>query len=197
MTTKERILEEALHLFAQKGYKAVTVEEIAVKVGIKAPSLYKHYKSKGEIFSALSEISLSRYKEYISTISVSPDAIPSPDALGERMCSLLHYSLHDPYISGFRRIMTIEQFTSEENKNKYSNLYVTMMLDYHRNLFSLMMEKGLLANMDERELALIYDSPFILLLGECDRHPEKEEEAKEELRKHTSFFFSLFSPTKL
>ena len=43
MDTKERILEEALSLFSKKGFKAVTVEEIAQKVGIKAPSLYKHY----------------------------------------------------------------------------------------------------------------------------------------------------------
>ena len=41
MTTKERIQQEALALFSQKGYKAVTVEEISKSVGIKAPSLYK------------------------------------------------------------------------------------------------------------------------------------------------------------
>ena len=39
MDTKERILKEALSLFSQKGFKAVTVEDIAQKVGIKAPSL--------------------------------------------------------------------------------------------------------------------------------------------------------------
>ena len=48
--TKERILSEALTLFAQKGYEAVSVEEIAAAVGIKAPSLYKHYKGKRDIF---------------------------------------------------------------------------------------------------------------------------------------------------
>lgn len=46
MTTKEKILKEALNLFAEKGYNAVYVGEIADAVGIKAPSLYKHYKSK-------------------------------------------------------------------------------------------------------------------------------------------------------
>ena len=62
METKERILEEALSLFSKKGFKAVTVEEIAQKVGIKAPSLYKHYKGKNDIFSALIDRSTSRYK---------------------------------------------------------------------------------------------------------------------------------------
>lgn len=39
MTTKERILEEALALFAQNGYDGTSVDQIAKRVGIKAPSL--------------------------------------------------------------------------------------------------------------------------------------------------------------
>lgn len=46
MTTKQKILNEALTLFAEKGYSAVYVGEIADAVGIKTPSLYKHYKNK-------------------------------------------------------------------------------------------------------------------------------------------------------
>ena len=41
-TTKQRILAEAVSLFAKEGYEAVSVEQIAKAVGIKAPSLYKH-----------------------------------------------------------------------------------------------------------------------------------------------------------
>lgn len=51
--TKQRILDEALRLFSQSGYDAVSVERIASAVGIKAPSLYKHFKSKQEIFDAI------------------------------------------------------------------------------------------------------------------------------------------------
>ena len=43
--TKERILAEAVRLFAERGYEPVSVEMIAAAVGIKAPSLYKHYRS--------------------------------------------------------------------------------------------------------------------------------------------------------
>ena len=46
MTTKERILEEALTLFAEKGYDGTGVDQIAECVGIKGPSLYKHFKGK-------------------------------------------------------------------------------------------------------------------------------------------------------
>ncbi len=56
MTTKQKILNEALALFAEKGYSAVFVGEIADAVGIKALSLYKHYKSKQDIFNACVEV---------------------------------------------------------------------------------------------------------------------------------------------
>ena len=43
--TKKRIRDTALKLFAERGYAGVSVSDIAVGVGIKAPSLYKHYSS--------------------------------------------------------------------------------------------------------------------------------------------------------
>ena len=55
MTTKERILNEALILFSEKGYSDVFVGDIASAVGIKAPSLYKHFKGKQEIFDSCVE----------------------------------------------------------------------------------------------------------------------------------------------
>ena len=74
--------------------------------------------------------------------------------------------------------MTIGQFSTKEFGDMYSDIYVNMMLDYHTELFSKMIKNGAISNGNARELALIYDSPFFILLGECDRHPEKEEEAK-------------------
>ena len=66
--TKQRILDEALWLFSQSGYDAVSVERIASAVGIKAPSLYKHFKSKQEIFDAIavSYTHLDVYKRQIT-----------------------------------------------------------------------------------------------------------------------------------
>ena len=63
MTTKERILEAALTLFAEKGYNGTSVEQIANAVGIRAPSLYKHYKGKEDILNALIDSAEARYEE--------------------------------------------------------------------------------------------------------------------------------------
>ena len=68
--TKQKILLEALRLFSQKGYDAVSVEQIADAVGIRAPSLYKHYKGKQDIFDAIFEETAKRYGEFTDSISV-------------------------------------------------------------------------------------------------------------------------------
>ena len=49
LNTKSRIFNTALRLFAENGYENVSVRNIADAVGIKAASIYNHYKSKEEI----------------------------------------------------------------------------------------------------------------------------------------------------
>ena len=55
-TTKQRILTEAVKLFSKEGDEAVGVDQIAKAVGIKAPSLYKHYKNKRDIFDSILQV---------------------------------------------------------------------------------------------------------------------------------------------
>jgi AcrR family transcriptional regulator len=45
-STKEKVKQSAQRLFRQRGYAAVGMRELAREVGIEAPSIYNHYKSK-------------------------------------------------------------------------------------------------------------------------------------------------------
>lgn len=53
--TKEKILEEALKLFAQSGYMGTSMNEIASRLGVTKAALYKHYSSKQEILDSIVE----------------------------------------------------------------------------------------------------------------------------------------------
>lgn len=53
--TREAILDAATTVFAQQGYHAVTVKDIAAAAGYTAPSLYNYFGSKEAIFAALLE----------------------------------------------------------------------------------------------------------------------------------------------
>jgi len=52
-TTKQRIFEVALDLFAQKGFDGVSMREIAEAVGIKKASLYSHFESKDALIEQI------------------------------------------------------------------------------------------------------------------------------------------------
>jgi len=60
---KERIVREALNLFAKKGFTETSVREIAEAVGIRASSLYSHFESKASILDYL----LDDYKQYVNS----------------------------------------------------------------------------------------------------------------------------------
>lgn len=50
LETKDRIIEEARKLFAEKGFNGTTTAEIAKQVGVTDAALYKHFKGKQELF---------------------------------------------------------------------------------------------------------------------------------------------------
>jgi len=54
-STKERILETALELFAQNGYLGTSMNDIARQLGFTKAALYKHYTSKQEILDRIVE----------------------------------------------------------------------------------------------------------------------------------------------
>ena len=51
--TQERILDAALALFAEKGYDATSMREIAEQLGITKAALYYHFDSKADIVRSM------------------------------------------------------------------------------------------------------------------------------------------------
>jgi AcrR family transcriptional regulator len=52
-STRQRILDAALELFARQGFAATSVRELARAVGLRESSLYNHFAGKAAIFQAL------------------------------------------------------------------------------------------------------------------------------------------------
>jgi AcrR family transcriptional regulator len=60
-TTAERILDAAEDLFAENGYSATSLGDVADRVGIRPPSLYNHFRNKEALYEAVLERLLTAF----------------------------------------------------------------------------------------------------------------------------------------
>lgn len=188
MKTKERILNEALILFSEKGYRDVYVGDIADAVGIKAPSLYKHYKSKQEIFDSCVEKFYERMTQIRNDLmlpgtlntKVSYQTIDLTQLI-EFAVGLFLFYLKDDVASRFRRILMIERYRNPELNQIFEDLFVTGAVEHEETIFAELISAGIIKIDDPHIAALRFYTPIFYLLQKYDMHPEKEEEAKEEL----------------
>ena len=201
MNTKKRILDEALTLFSENGYGNVYVAQIAEAVGIKAPSLYKHYKSKQDIFNAILDEMKKSYEKQASMLNISgEDAVSDAEVysdIGEdelvRMATgLFLYFLHDDYAQKFRKMLTIEQFRDSELAHLLTKEYADDPLSYQSAMFSMLCEKGVLRKYDPDVMALHFYAPIYFLLTVCDREPQRETESTELLKRHIRQFSRVY-----
>ena len=191
MNTKDLILAEALKLFSAKGYDSVTVAMIAENCSIKAPSLYKHYKSKREIFDAVYEKALNKYDSFITSIKINEDEITSlnSDILFSKLKAVIRFFTHDEEIVMLRKLMKL---SNDSNiRAAYSEKFFDFVINYHKRLFDELIKEQLMIAEDSLSLAMLYDSPLLVIIDELDRHPEREGELLERLKAHSQLFFKL------
>ena len=182
MNTKEKILDEALTLFSEKGYANVFVGDIADRVGIKAPSLYKHYKNKKAIFNAIIDEMNRRFAEQAKAMQINgADAAAdagtyeslSEDQLLKLGREFFLYYLHDDYNRKFRKMLTLEQFHDTDLAKVYSKLYVDDPLSYQGMLFGFMVTAGVLKTDNVQVMTLHFYAPIYFMLTICDREPDR------------------------
>ena len=201
MDTKQRILDEALTLFSEKGYANVFVGDIAERVGIKAPSLYKHYKNKRAIFDAIVELMNTRFAEQAKALNISGTDAAADSKIYRDMSEenllvlgrqLFLYYLHDDYNRKFRKMLTLEQFHDKELAKVYSKLYVDDPLSYQSMLLGMVAQAGLLHTDNVEIMTLHFYAPIYYLLTICDRDPSREPKALETLDAHIRQFDRLY-----
>ena len=201
MNTKEKIIDEALTLFSEKGYANVFVGDIADRVGIKAPSLYKHYKNKKAIFDAIIEEMNRRFTEQAKAMQINgTDAAAdagiyknlSEDQLIKLGREFFLYYLHDDYNRKFRKMLTLEQFHDMDLAKMYSKLYVDDPLSYQGMLFGFMVMAGVLQTDNVQVMTLHFYSPIYFMLTICDREPDREPEMLKLLDEHIKQFDRLY-----
>ena len=148
---KEEILIVALHLFARDGYEAVSVSQIAGELDMTKGALYRHYKSKRDIFDCIVQRMEQQDSEQTRQNEVPEESIEKvpeeyqnvsvEDFVGYSK-SMFEYWTEDDFASSFRKMLTIEQFRSEEMQNLYQQYLVSGPAEYVKDLFKNMKIKN-------------------------------------------------------
>ena len=202
MKTRDRITEAALSLFAENGFNGTSVKQIADAVGIKDASLYKHYKSKQEIFQSI-VILIRRHMSDLSgklQLPTEEDLENDADLLTQMDVALLKtisrdafvFYFSDPYVSRFWKIAHMEQYINEEIYGMFRRLFIEDAIDYLTQLMIFLSKKAVLKTADPRAAAISYYAPIFLLLTKYADQPEKKDEALELLDRQVEEFFRLY-----
>lgn len=173
--TKQRILSESLRLFSENGYDAVSVAEIASAVGIKAPSLYKHYKSKRDIFDSI----LKKMSEADGLYADEND-MPNVDdeynnvsleSIKTFSVAMFKHWTDDEFAARFRRMLSLERFKNTEMAELYKSYISSGPLDYMKEVFAGMNY----SESDAEQLALSFYGPMFMLYTVYDESENKKE----------------------
>ncbi len=109
-STREALLSECLHLFAERGFASTSVDDIARAAGVTKGAIYWHFAGKDEIFHAILDRIRAQWQEVVH-VPVS--------ARGDPLAQLAR--LFDAYAELFRQSPDICLFLQQvilDRKNK-------------------------------------------------------------------------------
>ena len=190
--TKERILEAALEMFSQKGYAGTNIRELTASLGLVKSSMYRHFKSKEEIWNTLLDEMIAYYGARFGSPENLPPIPDSLEGLVEMTRHMTDVTIRDEKIIMTRKLLSIEQFRDERARDLATKHFLTGLKEMFTHIFAGMMDKGLLRKDDPEMLAFAYTAPISALIHWCDREPEKTEEAMAQIEAFSRHFVKTY-----
>ncbi len=72
---RERILEEAVKLFYERGFNGTTLDDIAAELGVTKPFIYTHFRSKVDLLAALCKPTIEMSLAAVTGASEQPGTV--------------------------------------------------------------------------------------------------------------------------
>jgi len=184
---KQRILEEALQLFAQNGYTGTSMNDIAAKLGVTKAALYKHYKSKQEILDCI----IAKAAEYELPKEAARVDVGDKAAAFEQIKTYtkeqFQYWTSEEFPSCFRRVLTLEQYRDPRMAKLYQRYLAKGPVSYMEPMFEQLTEDSQKA----RQMVLDFYGPIFLLYSIYDGAEEKQS-VMDILESHVDSFSGIF-----
>ena len=190
-TTKDRILSEALILFAENGYKGTNLRDLAARLGLSKSALYKHYESKEAIWNALLNKMEAYYTARFGSMSNLPPTPKGCEELVALTMRLIGFTIRDPQIQLTRKLLLTEQFHDARVCSLATKHFLEGLTNMFAALFGEMMQRGLLKHSDPAMLAFAFTSPITSLVHLYTREPDREAEIMERIEAFVRYFISV------
>lgn len=71
---REKLLEVARDIFAERGYQATTMDDVATAAGFTKPILYQHFSSKESLYNEIVEAAAAQLIDALTAATASTDA---------------------------------------------------------------------------------------------------------------------------
>ncbi|MCK5130102.1 MAG: TetR/AcrR family transcriptional regulator [Clostridiales bacterium] len=161
-STKQRILDVATDLFAQYGFKEVSMRRIAAEVGIKASSLYKHYENKEDILESIFDV----FREKLSQTEPSIPEFTSPMEYFTMAYEQFMQVMWEPTILKISKIITNEQTHSKVAREFLIEEMTIKPVQATKYVLDIMQEKGMIDVSDTQVFAEEYCAYIVYLYFE-------------------------------
>lgn len=191
-STAERAMDAALELFSRKGYDATSMNDIAQAVGIRAPSLYKHFASKEALFTAVAPRVTEHYRKLwqaagdaqarLAQTTHGPGSLTA-DKMAEETLAWLDAELAEG--QGFRAFARRSPETLRWLWDEPLALYEA--------LFARLMDQQAVKRADAHVMAAEYLAPIFYLVELADRDAGRRNNVEDEVRRHISQFHRAFA----
>jgi len=122
--TADRILESATECFAQNGFDRTNLRDIAKKVGIREPSIYRHFKSKEELYQQVLYRGLAPMADALLTLSKKK---ADPREMVDVPAKMLMLHAQNPHVAGL--LQQAVTMPADQFENQLLDEWLTKLLE--------------------------------------------------------------------
>lgn len=175
---REQLVGVGRTLFANKGFEAVTVEEIAAKAKVSKPVVYEHFGGKEGLYAVIVDREMSYLLDSVTRALRSGDAEGDPKQLLEQT-GLALFTYIAEYPDGFR-ILLRDTPRLEQSATDTRGSFASVIIDVAAQVERLLAEE-FKAHKVDRKLAPMYARMLVgmvAMTGEWwldERKPRKDE----------------------